>query len=101
MANSPRRPGNGNGRTHAGRGGEDRSGPPKRRSPPPDATGAEAAYIEQLKEEQAVLDFTLQDGTTIRGTITYFDREMVKIAPESGPTRFVRKSDIRLIAETD
>ncbi len=85
-----------------GRGG-DRKGRPGggRKPPPPDQTQREREFIRDKKESEDRLEFTLSDGTVIRGTITYYDRHMIKVAPESGPTLFVRKDDLRLIAEID
>jgi hypothetical protein len=72
-----------------------------RRTPPPEQTHEEGRYIKRLKENETPLDVTLADGRVVRCTITYFDREMIKLAPDEGPTIFVRKSDIRTIAEVE
>lgn len=96
---SPRRSGG----KKAGDGKESARGPERkgRRMPPPDQTFEEGRYITRLKEAEKVLDVTLSDGRVVRCTITYFDREMLKLAPDEGPTIFVRKSDIRTIAEIE
>jgi len=39
----------------------------------------------------------LQTGEAIRGTIEYYDADMVKIVPPKGPGRFLRKSVIMMI----
>ena len=72
-----------------------------RRTPPPDATGAEAEYLLRSKEAGTILTFTLVDGESITGRIEYYDRHMIKIDREGGPNLFVRKSRIRYILESD
>ena len=73
--------------------------PTGRRPPPPEATGREAQFIAEKKERRAPLHVQMRDGQSFRGHIEYFDRDMVKIVPDSGPTVFVRKNQIRLIEE--
>jgi sRNA-binding regulator protein Hfq len=63
--------------------------------PPPDATGAEATYLESKKESRAPMVVQLLDGEVLRGTIEYYDRDMIKIHRDAGPNLFVRKSTIR------
>jgi len=67
--------------------------------PPPERTFEEGRYIRELKEAETIIEVTLSDDRKVRGTITYYDTEMIKLAAEEGPTLFVRKADIRMIAE--
>ncbi len=48
-----------------------------RRSPPPDATGDEAAYLAKLREQRTIVAVQLLDGTVLRGLIEYYDRDMI------------------------
>ena len=82
------------------RDGGRRGGPPRRKAPP-DATGAEAAYLQQVKDERTPLVVHLVSGQTVDGVIEYFDRDMIKVTRPAGPHVFVRKSDIRYMEEAD
>ena len=66
-----------------------------RRGPPPDFTGAEAAYLNRNKEARSPMVVRLADGEEVRGIIEYYDRDMVKINRTEGPNLFIRKSQIR------
>ena len=83
------------------RGAKGRRGGPPRRKVPPDATGAEAAYLQQVKEERTPLIVHLVDGRNVEGVIEYFDHDMVKVTRPAGPHFFVRKDDIRYVEEAD
>jgi len=85
-----------NGKDGSGRG---RRNPPARRTPPPDATGAEAKYLLQIKESGTPMVVSLTDGETVRGVIEYYDRDMIKINRDTGPNVFIRKSSIRYMYE--
>jgi host factor-I protein len=84
-----------NERDRRGRG--PRRGPPNeaRRMPPPDSTGAEAAYLAKNKEARTPMVVSLMDGEIVRGWIEYYDRDMLKINRNGGPNLFIRKSNIR------
>ena len=66
-----------------------------RRGPPPEFTGAEAAYLHRNKEARSPMVVRLSDGEDVRGIIEYYDRDMVKINRTEGPNLFIRKSQIR------
>ena len=74
---------------------------PQRRSPPPDATGDEAAYLAKLREQRTIVAVQMLDGTVFRGVIEYYDRDMIKVnrVDGSGPNVFVRKKHVRLMWE--
>jgi sRNA-binding regulator protein Hfq len=74
---------------------------PQRRTPPPDATGDEAAYFAVLREKKTPVAVQLLDGTEFRGVIEYYDRDMLKVnrLDGSGPNVFVRKKHVRMIWE--
>jgi sRNA-binding regulator protein Hfq len=80
------------------RGAPDRS---QRRTPPPDATGDEAAYLAKLREHRTPVAVELMDGSVFRGVIEYYDRDMIKVnrLDGGGPNVFVRKKHIRLVWE--
>jgi sRNA-binding regulator protein Hfq len=85
-------------RDPAPRGAGDR---PQRRSPPPDATGEEAAYLARLRELRTTVGVQLLDGTELRGIIEYYDRDMIKVnrVDGGGPNVFVRKRHVRVMWE--
>lgn len=66
-----------------------------RRPPPPEATGAEASYLQKNKEAKTRMVVQLLDGESVRGWIEYYDRDMIKINRTDGPNLFVRKGRIR------
>ena len=66
-----------------------------RHGPPPEFTGAEAAYLFRNKEARSSMVVRLADGEEVRGIIEYYDRDMVKINRTEGPNLFIRKSQIR------
>jgi host factor-I protein len=63
--------------------------------PPPDSTGAEAAYLAKNKEARTPMVVNLMDGEVVRGWIEYYDRDMLKINRDGGPNLFIRKANIR------
>ena len=67
----------------------------ERHGPPPEFTGAEAAYLFRNKEARSTMVVRLADGEEVRGIIEYYDRDMVKINRTEGPNLFIRKSQIR------
>src|SRR5262245_36873795 len=74
---------------------------PHRRTPPPDATGDEAAYLAKLREQRTIVAVQLLDGTVFRGVIEYYDRDMLKVnrVDGGGPNVFVRKKHVRFLWE--
>lgn len=70
-----------------------------RRAPPPESTGAEAAYLAKNKDTRTIMIVHLTDGEVVRGVIEYYDRDMVKINRVAGPNLFIRKSNIRYMHE--
>lgn len=92
------RRGKGPRRAHGGKGDGGRAPQhPGKRLPPPDATGAEAAYLAKNKEAKTTMVVQLLDGETVRGWIEYYDRDMIKINRDAGPNLFIRKSTIRYL----
>ncbi len=75
------------------------SGPPPRRMPPPESTGAESRYLGELRERKTPVVVEMLDGERFHGWVEYYDRDMVKINRHSGPNVFVRKKHIRAILE--
>jgi len=71
----------------------------KRRTPPPDETFEEAAYLKALGEKQKVVTLKLADGEVVRGWIEYYDKNMVRLTREDGPNLFIFKHEIMYIAE--
>jgi len=85
--------------------GNKRRGGPRsgfgKRVPPPDTTWAEARYIIEHKEAETPMVVSLVGGEVVRGTIEYYDRDMIKIIPADAPGRFVWKKDIRYMHAAD
>jgi host factor-I protein len=71
----------------------------KGKTPPPDDTRQEAAYLKALGDRQAPVSIKLLDGEVVRGWIEYYDRRMVRLTRQDGPNLFIFKHDIAYIAE--
>ncbi len=69
------------------------------KSPPPDDTHEEAAYLKMLGEKQRPVRIKLMDGDIVRGWIEYYDRRMVRLTREDAPNLFIFKHEIAYIAE--
>ena len=73
--------------------------PKKGKTPPPEETHEEAAYLKMLGEKQKPVRIKLVDGEIVKGWIEYYDRAMVRLTREGAPNLFIYKHDIRYIAE--
>jgi host factor-I protein len=71
---------------------------PKGKTPPPDDTRQEAAYLKTLGENQTPVSIKLMDGEVVRGWIEYYDRRMVRLTRDGAPNLFIFKHDIAYIA---
>jgi host factor-I protein len=71
----------------------------KGKTPPPDDTHQEAAYLKALGEAQTPVSIKLMDGEIVRGWIEYYDRRMVRLTREGAPNLFIFKHEIAYIAE--
>src|SRR5271167_77697 len=71
----------------------------KGKTPPPDDTHQEAAYLKALGEKQTPVSIKLMDGEVVRGWIEYYDRRMVRLTREGAPNLFIFKHEIAYIAE--
>jgi host factor-I protein len=69
------------------------------RTPPPDDTHQEAAYLKMLGEKQLPVRVKLLDGSVLSGWIEYYDRRMVRLTREGEPNLFIFKHEIAYIAE--
>jgi len=69
------------------------------KTPPPDETFEEAAYLKSLGEKQKPVSIKLADGEVVRGWIEYYDKNMVRLTREGAPNLFIFKHDIMYIAE--
>ena len=72
----------------------------KGKTPPPEETMQEAAYLKQLGEKQKPVSIKLRDGEIVRGWVEYYDRYMVRLTREDGPNLFIYKSEIVYISES-
>jgi host factor-I protein len=69
------------------------------RTPPPDDTRQEAAYLKMLGEKQRPVSIKLMDGDILQGWIEYYDRRMVRLTRDGAPNLFIFKHEIAYIAE--
>jgi host factor-I protein len=75
------------------------SDPQKKKSPPPESTNEEAAYLKRLAEKQTRVSLKLNDGETLRGFIEYYDRNMLRLTREGKPNLFIFKHQITYLVE--
>ena len=78
---------------------EDLTSHAKGKTPPPEDTHEEAAYLKLLGEKQRPVRIKLLDGEVVHGWIEYYDRRMVRLTCDGGPNLFIFKHDIAYIAE--
>lgn len=71
----------------------------KPKSPPPDETFQEAAYLKALGEKQTPVSVKLLGGETVRGWVEYYDQNMIRLTREGAPNLFIFKHEILYIAE--
>lgn len=69
------------------------------KTPPPEETFEEAAYLKALGEKQKPVTVKLVDGETVRGWIEYYDKNMIRLTREGAPNLFIFKHEIMYIAE--
>jgi host factor-I protein len=69
------------------------------KTPPPEETFEEAAYLKMLGEKQKPVTVKLNDGETVRGWIEYYDKNMIRLTREGAPNLFIFKHEIMYIAE--
>jgi host factor-I protein len=71
----------------------------KGKTPPPDETFEEVAYLKGLGEKQKPVSVKLVDGEIVRGWVEYYDRNMIRLTREGAPNLFIFKHEIMYIAE--
>jgi host factor-I protein len=69
------------------------------KTPPPEETFQESAYLKALGEKQRAVAVKLQDGEVVHGWIEYYDRNMIRLTREGAPNLFIFKHEIMYIAE--
>jgi len=69
------------------------------RTPPPEDTNEEAAFLKALGEKQKLVSVKLMDGQTVQGWIEYYDKNMVRLTRTGAPNLFIFKHEIMYIAE--
>ncbi len=69
------------------------------RTPPPEDTFEEAAFLKALGEKQKPVSVKLLDGQVFHGWIEYYDKNMVRLTREGAPNLFIFKHEIMYIAE--
>jgi host factor-I protein len=73
----------------------------KSKTPPPEETFEEVAYLKALGEQQKHVCIKLQGGEVVRGWIEYYDRNMLRLTREGAPNLFIFKSEIMYVEEGD
>ncbi len=73
----------------------------KSKTPPPEETFEEVAYLKALGEQQKQVSIKLQGGEVVRGWIEYYDRNMLRLTREGAPNLFIFKTEIMYIEEGD
>jgi host factor-I protein len=71
----------------------------KGKTPPPEETFEEVAYLKSLGEKQKAVNVKLVDGEIVRGWVEYYDRNMIRLTREGAPNLFIFKHEIMYIAE--
>ena len=69
------------------------------KTPPPDDTFEEAAYLKSLGDKQKTVSIKLVDGDIVQGWIEYYDKNMVRLTREGKPNLFIFKHEIMYISE--
>jgi host factor-I protein len=69
------------------------------KTPPPDDTLEEAAYLKDLGEKQKPVRIKLVDGEIVQGWIEYYDKNMLRLTREAAPNLFIFKHEIMYISE--
>ena len=73
---------------------------PKRgRTPPPEDTFEEAAFLKNLGEKQKPVSVKLMDGQIVQGWIEYYDKNMIRLTRQNAPNLFIFKHEIIYIGE--
>ncbi len=71
----------------------------KSKTPPPEETFQEAAYLKVLGEKQKIVSVKLLDGEVVRGWVEYYDKNMIRLTREGAPNLFIFKHEIMYILE--
>jgi len=69
------------------------------RTPPPEDTFEEVAFLKNLGEKQKAVSVKLIDGQIVHGWIEYYDKNMVRLTRQGAPNLFIFKHEIMYIAE--
>jgi host factor-I protein len=69
------------------------------KTPPPEETLEEPAYLKSLGEKQQVVTVKLLDGESVRGWVEYYDKNMIRVTRQDGPNLFIFKHEIAYIEE--
>jgi host factor-I protein len=71
----------------------------KAKTPPPEDTFEEAAYLKALGEKQKTVTVKLLDGEMVRGWVEYYDKNMIRLTREGQPNLFIFKHEIMYLSE--
>lgn len=74
---------------------------PKRKTPPPEATSAEAFYYVKQMNAQTPMVVVLTDGEQLEGVIEWYDRSCIKLNREGAPNLLLMKHAIRYMHKRD
>ena len=73
----------------------------RRRSVPPDETGAESNYYLKQMAARTRMVVLLRDGEELRGTIEWYDHEALKLHREGAPNLLLMKRSIKYMYKED
>jgi len=71
------------------------------RTPPPEDTLEEAAFLKALGEKQKLVSVKLMDGQVVQGWIEYYDKNMIRLTRQGAPNLFIFKHEIMYIADNN
>lgn len=73
--------------------------PPKAKNKPVEQTFEEPKYLKELIEKQTPVTVKLDDESTVKGIIEYYDSAFIRLTRVGEPNLFLFKHHIKYIAE--
>ena len=73
--------------------------PRRSRALPVNQTGHEQQYLKHLSEKKCTVQLKLRGGECVRGTIEYFDNNMLRLTREGKPNLFIYKHQILTLSD--
>src|SRR5438132_13171498 len=70
-----------------------------RRQAAPETTFREAEYIDRLSKSRTPVVVKLIDGEEVKGWIEYYDKDIIRVTRETGPSLFIYKNRVKYLYE--